>query len=149
MNLGKMIAIINQNHDGAIVNVEKETNNLNIDVRIKYLAKHIDETYSLMKYKIINFIKIEFKFDDKTEYEEIDVVKKMGLIIYSAEVGKERSLLIKVRSTENNYGKIHIWLDEQNDIKIYDQTDSEIEYDRFIRLCKKEPVKIPNSVKAE
>ena len=135
MNLGKMVKIMNLNRYGSIVNIQKEKNNLVIDVNIKYLAKYIEKTYSIMKYKIINFMEIEFNVNGIPKYEKIDEINNEKLTINTAEIGKKHSLLINVWSETIEHGKLYIWANYENDIKIYDQKNNEIEYDRFIDIC--------------
>jgi len=87
MNLGKMIEVFCNNQDGHIINIEKENNALNIYVQIKYLARNFGEKYDIMKYKIINFKKIELNVLAK-KYEKIDEINNITLDIINAEVGK-------------------------------------------------------------
>ena len=137
MNLGKMIKVLDNNHDGIIVNMEKEINDLNIDVEIRYLAKYIDETFAIMKYKIINFREIKFLLDDEIGNCELNEIKKRKLVIQDAEIGKNHSLLINVWHNTSRKGKLYIWANYENDIKIYDQKNNEIEYDRFLSICRR------------
>ena len=139
MNLGKMVKIMNLNHEGSIVNIQKEMNDLVIDVNIRYLAKYIEKTYSVMKYKIINFREIGFNVNGKPKYEKTDEISNEKLTINTAEIGKKHSLLINVWSETMEYGKLYIWAGYENDIKIYDQKNNEIEYDRFIDICMRKP----------
>ena len=53
MNLERIMNVININHDGIILNMEKENDDLKIDVEIGYLAKYINETHTLLRYKLI------------------------------------------------------------------------------------------------
>ena len=137
MNLAKMVKVFDQSHDGVIVNFEKETNDLNIDVRIKYLAKHINETYDLLRYKIISFKHFEFSADAKNVCFDISEIKKMELAIIDAEIGFNHSLLVNVHNKIITKGKLYIWANYENDIKIYDQSNKEIEYDKFIDICRR------------
>ena len=135
MNLGKMVSIFCNNLDGIIVNIEKLTENnmenLYIDVKIKYLAKHLDETHDRIKYKIINFKRMELSVDAQTSYYDMGIIKKMQLSVIDAEIGFDHSLLINVWNRTISRGKLYIWADYQNDIKIYDQNNNEIEYSAF------------------
>ena len=135
MNMWKMVKVINNNHDGSIVNIQEETDGLAIDVKIKYLAKRINETYSIMRYKIINFRKIELNVNGKTVCEKTDKMKNAGLVINTAEIGKEHSLLINIRSEAVKHGKLYIWTNYENDIKIYDEVYNEVGYEKFIGIC--------------
>jgi len=136
MNLGKMIEVFCNNHDGHIIDIEKENNALNIYVQIKYLARNFGEKYNIMKYKIINFEKIELNVLAK-KYEEIDEINNITLVIINAEVGKEHSLLINILVNGTSLGKLYIWAGKENDIKIYDQENNEIEYSKFNNYCRR------------
>ena len=136
MNLGKMVNIFDNNHDGIIVNLGKQFDNLLIDVKIRYLAKKFDQTYELLKYKIINYKRLELSVDEKHSYFDIDEIKKMQLTIINAEVGFNHSLLINVWNKTITKGKLHIWSNYNNDIKIYDQSDNEMEYETFNAICR-------------
>ena len=131
----KMVKVINNNHDGSIVGIREEPDGLAIDVKIKYLAKRINETYSVMRYKIINFRKIELNVNGKTVCEKTDKIKNAGLVINTAEIGKEHSLLINIRSEAVKHGKLYIWTNYENDIKIYDEVYNEVGYEKFIGIC--------------
>ena len=136
MNLGKMVDIFGNNHDGIIVNLENELDNLIIDVKIKYLAKNFDTTFELLKYKIINFKRLELSIDAKYSCFDIDEIKKMQLSIINAEIGFNHSLLINVWNRTILKGKLYIWSYYQNDIKIYDQNNEEIDYEVFCSICR-------------
>ena len=130
-----MVNIFNCNRDGVIVNLEKELDDLIIDVNVKYLAKNIDETYELLKYKIFNFKRLELSVDAKHSYFKINEIQKMQLTIISAEIGFNHSLLINVCNETVIKGKLFIWSSYNNDIKIYDQRNKEIEYKTFNDIC--------------
>jgi hypothetical protein len=57
MKLEKIANIFSINHDGTIVNIEKEGNELNVDIDIQYLAQYFGNSFSLIRYKIIGFLK--------------------------------------------------------------------------------------------
>ena len=134
MELEKIMNVLSISHDGTIVNIEKETNDLIIDIKIEYLAQYFDKSFSRMKYKIIDFIKIVFIDCDNNKYEKISEIKNMGLSIYEAETGNNGNIIIKVWSDKIPYGEINLW---GNDIKIYDQNNCEIEYNKLKGICKK------------
>jgi hypothetical protein len=132
MELDKIIDVFSINHDGTIVNIRKEKNDLNIDIDIQYLAQYFEKSFTIMKYKIKDFLKLEFIDCDNNKYENISEINKMELNIYEAELGEDGNIIINVWSDKIPYGKLFLW---GNDIKIYDQNNSEIEYNKLIEIC--------------
>jgi hypothetical protein len=129
MNLEKIRTVLSINHDGTIMNIEKENNDLNIDIEIEYLAELFNKTFSLMRYKLINFNKIEFIYGDN-KCKNLSDIKNMELDIYDAKIGENESVIVQTCSDKDNipYGELFIWAD---DIKIYDQNYCEIEYSKL------------------
>jgi hypothetical protein len=133
MELNKIADVFSVNHDDIIVNIEKEGSELNIDIEIEYLARYLEISFSLIRYKIAGFLKLEFIDCDNNRYENISDIKKMELGILEAEIGEDENIKIKVDSYEIPYGELYLW---GNDIKIYDQNNCEVEYDKLIEICK-------------
>ena len=136
MNLGKMVNIFDNNRNGVIVSLEKELKDLIINVKNKYLAEKFDSTFELLKYRITNFKKIELSVDSKYSHYNFDEIKQMQLSIFDAEIGFNHSLLINVWNSTIIKGKLYIWSDYFNDIKIYDQSNKEIEFETFNTICR-------------
>jgi hypothetical protein len=135
MNLENIVNIININHDGIIVNIEKENNFLNIDIEIAYLTKYINEEYTLFRYKIIEYKEIELIDCDNNIYNDINEIKNMKLNIIEAKIGNDNNIVIGVWAHKKvPYGKLYLWA---NDIKIYDQNYCEMEYNKLDEICKK------------
>lgn len=134
MELKKIMNVFSINHDGKIVNIEEEMNDLNIDIELEYLAKYFDKTFSLIKYKIMNFKKLEFIDCDNNKCDKISEIKNMKLNIYEAEIGKNKNIIIKVWSDKIPYGELYLW---GTDIKIYDQNNCEIEYNKLDEICER------------
>jgi hypothetical protein len=134
MELEKIMNVFSINHDGIIINLEEEINDLNIDIEIEYLAKYFDKTFSIIKYKIMDFKKIKFIDCDNNKYDKISEIKNMELSIYKAEIGKNENIIIKVWSDKIPYGELYLW---GNDIKIYNQNNYEIEYSKLQEICEK------------
>jgi tricorn protease-like protein len=57
----------------------------------------------------------------------------MELGILEAEIGKDENIKIIVDTYEIPYGELYLW---GNDIKIYDQNNCEVEYDKLIEISK-------------
>ena len=136
MNLGKMVNVFGNNRDGIIVNLEKDSDDFIIEVKNKYLAKNFDAASESLKYKIVNFKRLVLFVDEKYSCLDIDVIKKMQLTIIDAEIGLNHSLQINVCSRTIIKGKLYIWSDWNNDIRMYDQSNNEIEYETFNAVCR-------------
>jgi HD superfamily phosphohydrolase len=137
MNLKKIVDVFSINHDGTIINIEKENNDLNIDIEINYLANYINKSFTIIKYKIINFKKMELiDLVNYIKYENITEIKSIEVNINNAEIGEDENIIIHIWSEKNKIyeGKLYLWAD---DIKIFDQDNHEIEYYKLNEICKK------------
>jgi hypothetical protein len=134
-NNEKIAKILSMNHDGEIIELNQENDHLNIKIKIRYLAKMINEEYTIMNYKLVGYSRLEFvNFkENNRKYDNIKEIAKMELIILNAKKNKSR-ICINVCTTNNEYGKIYLWTD---DIIIYDQNNIEIEYNELYEICKK------------
>ena len=157
MNLEKIKEIFSFTGGGTIVNIQKENNDLNIFVEVfGYLAEHFnkkkvkrgeDRHFWILKYKIINKIKIELIDYDNDVYDENGIFENLSEIIdmefrtNNVEIGEKGNVVIKLWSYKNNGAdkdKIPfcILYLMANDIKIYNIKNKEIDYNELIKFKK-------------
>jgi hypothetical protein len=167
MNLEKIIEILSFTGGGPIVNIQKENNDLNIYIEVfGYLAEHFnkkkvkrreDRHFWILKYKIIDIIKIELidydndVFDENGIFENLSEIIDMDFRINNVEIGEKGNIEIKLWSHKNNGAdkdKIPfcILYLMANDIKIYNIKNKEIDYNEFIKFMKEYEEK-PRNIK--
>ncbi|MDR0524338.1 MAG: hypothetical protein LBG90_00515 [Spirochaetaceae bacterium] len=132
MNNEKIVNILAINHDGTIIKIVPENYNLNIQVEIQYLANMINEKYTIMNYKLLEYSKFVFIdiYKNNKIYTDIDEIAKTELSIGYTRY-ENNNIIIDVFSSDCPYGQIHLMA---NDIIIYDQNDIEIDYEQMIKM---------------
>ena len=167
MNLEKIKEILSFTGGGPIVNIQKENNDLKIYIEVfGYLAEHFnkkkvkrgeDRHFWILKYKIIDIIKIELidyendVYDENGIFENISEIIDMDFRINNVEISEKGNIEIKLWSHKYNGAdkdKIPfcILYLMANDIKIYNIKNKEINYNKFIEF-KKEYEEKPRNIK--
>jgi hypothetical protein len=134
INRDKIIKTLCLNHDGVITEIRHENNQLNMKIEISYLANMINEDYTIMKYKLLGYSKLEFINceENNKKYTNIDEIEKMELTILDAKKIK-KGICINVVTSNDKYGIIFLLAD---DIIIYDQNNIEMDYNELYEICK-------------
>ena len=140
MDINKIVHVFQINHDGSIVKIEEESEDiLNIDVEIQYLAEIIDKKFNIFRYKLFGYSKLFLnccidKSSDKSYYNTKEI-ENMGLTILTAEKN-DNVIVITVTSVLSEdciFGQLHI---QAEDIIIYDQENNKIEYEKLKEISK-------------
>ena len=155
MNLEKIKEVLSFTGGGIIVNIQKENNDLNIFIEVfGYLAEHFnkkkvkrgeDRHFWILKYKIMDIIKIELidydndVYDENGIFENLPEIIDMEFRINNVEIGENGIIVIKLWSYKNNgadkdkipYCILYLMA---NDIKIYNIKNIEIKYNELIEF---------------
>jgi hypothetical protein len=148
MNLKKIRDVFGMTGGGTIVNIEKTSNDLNMDIEVfGYLAEHFnkqckmkrDRKSWILKYKLIDLKKIEIIDDDNEIYTDdafygvIPEILNMEFKIVGEKIGEKEDVILKLWSYKNGSCMLHIWA---KDIKIYNKSNHEIEYNELTEFYK-------------
>ena len=134
INIDKIIKTLCLNHDGVIMEIRHENNQLDMKIEINYLANMINKEYTIMKYKLLGYSKLEFINceENNKKYTNIDEIEKMELTILNARKIKNE-ICIDVVTSNDKYGQVYLLAD---DIIIYDQNNIEMDYNELYEICK-------------
>lgn len=131
MKLEDQIKVINNFHDGSIVQFSKTSNSVTLKIEIEYLAELINKKFNFFKCDLINCDEIYFKFwEEENIIYDLELMNEYELEILSAE-DIENKIVVKCLTNVNNGGELYI---KTENIKIYAQDEKEITHSTLAQL---------------